>query len=247
MIYLDIKFNGMQVLKFRFMNRTNPINLYDHRFTLIDGTRVDINTLSNGEIECNGTKYTFDKFLKFIRSRREDIGNMVYYKYMRNNYDDKMIFEMFAYRMLNQFDLGFRDCISIEKVGIAPPHFGKESALDIADICDTFIDTGRKLVPLVDRLPYNLVDSKGLHLLGTRGVFEIKVIDAKKFKAIKAKYEFWLDGQMKNLQRTIGYIGEIKGNQITQMMKTIMSSGHPVHTSYHANTVDLSYIKNNLS
>ena len=61
------------------------------------------------------------------------------------------------------------------------------------------MDTGRKLVPLVDRLPYNLVDIKGLHLLGNRGVFEIKVTDANKFKVIKAKYDFWLEGQMKNL------------------------------------------------
>lgn len=221
MIYLDIKFNGVQVLEFRFMNRTNPINLYDHRFTLVDGTRIDIDDLSNGEIECNGTKYTFDKFLKFIRSRREDIGNMVYYKFMRNNYNDKMVFEMFAYRMLNQFDLGFRDCISIEKVGIAPPHFGKESVLDMADICDTFMDTGKKLVPLVDRLSYNFVNSKGLQLLGNRGVFEIKVTDANKFKVIKAKYEFWLEGQMKNLQRTVGYIGEISGAQLRKQVHHI--------------------------
>lgn len=233
MIYLDIKFNDVQVLEFRFMNRTNPINLYDHRFTLVDGTRVGIDDLSNGEIECNGTKYTFDKFLRFIRSRREDIGNMVYYKYYAHNNYDKMIFEMFAYRMLNQFDLGFRDCISIKKVDTAPPHFGRDSALDMSDICDTFIDTGRKLVSLVEDIPYNLADTDGIDLLGRRGVFRIKVIDANKFKAIKAKYEFWLEGQMKNLQRTTGYLGEVKGTQFKQMQR-ILSTGHPIGTTFHA-------------
>ena len=191
------------------MFRTKPINLYDHRFTLVNGMRIDIDDLSNGEIECNGTKYTLDKFLRFLRSRREDIGNMVYYKYYAHNNYDKMIFEMFAYHMLNQFDLGFRDCISIEKIDTAPAHFGRDSALDMEDICDTFTDTGRRLIPLVDKIPYNLVDTDGINLLGRRGVFKLKVIDANKFKVIKAKYEFWLEGQMKNLKRTTGYLGRI--------------------------------------
>jgi len=50
---------------------------------------------------------------------------------------------------------------------------------------------------------------KYLIKIGRRGVFRIKVIDANKFKAIKAKYDFWLEGRMKNLQRTTGYLGRV--------------------------------------